>query len=85
MKENSDINFLGVMGMFLYVSQDEDICNETYDEGYVCWETATERFKPVTPARAAKYCQSAATDTFGTGQMYVGFDLLADIKVPRKH
>ena len=60
-------------------------CGETQDDGYFCIETKGQRFKPVSPAVAAKYCESTAADTFGTGQMYVGFDLLADIKVPRKH
>ena len=59
-------------------------CDENDDEGYVCIETEKQRFKPVSPAVAAKYCESSAADSFGTGQMYVGFDLLADVKIPPK-
>ena len=59
-------------------------CDENDDEGYVCIETKEQRFRPVSPAAAAKYCKSSAADSFGTGQMYVGFDLLADVKVSRK-
>ena len=60
-------------------------CDENMDDGYFCIESKEQRFKPVSPAVAAKYCESSAADSFGTGQMYVGFDLVADIKVPRKH
>ena len=69
-----------------YIDELGDLnCDENNDEGYVCIESKEQRFKPVSPAAAAKYCESSAADTFGTGQMYVGFELLADIKVPRKH
>ena len=59
-------------------------CDENQDEGYYCIEKGKQRFKPVSPAVAAKYCESSAADSFGTGQMYVGFDLLADVKIPPK-
>ena len=68
-----------------YIDNVDDLnCDENQDDGYFCIESKEQRFKPVSPAVAAKYCESSAADTFGTGQMYVGFELLADIKVPRK-
>ena len=82
-----DLNSLGVAAPFIYGAlniDDEGNCNDNDDEGYYCIELGKQRFKPVSPAAAAKYCESSAADTFGTGQMYVGFDLLADIKIPRK-
>ena len=76
---------LGFAVVFAYANIDnEENCDENEDEGYFCIELGKQRFKPVSPAVAAKYCESSAADTFGTGQMYVGFDLLADIKIPRK-
>ena len=67
-------------------SEDPNNCNNNSDDDeiYFCIESKEQHFKPVSPAVAAKYCESSAADTFGTGQMYVGFELLADIKVPRK-
>ena len=55
--------------------------NSDDDEIYYCIETKGQRFKPVSPAVAAKYCESTAADIFGTGQKYVEIDLLADVKV----
>ena len=85
-----DLTTLGAWGGFFYAGLDIDEedngnCNESSNNDYFCIETEKQRFKPVSPAVAAKYCESNATDIFGTGQMYVSFDLLADIKVPRKH
>ena len=83
---------LGIMTPLYYDALEENgeingykNCDENMDEGYYCIEKGVQRFKPVSPAVAAKYCESSAADTFGTGQMYVGFDLLADIKVPRDY
>ena len=82
---------LGIMTPLYYDALEENgeingykNCDENMDEGYYCIEKGVQRFKPVSPAVAAKYCESSAADSFSTGQMYVGFDLLADIKVPRK-
>ena len=83
-----DLTSLGFATPFVYGGldiDDEGNCNDNDDEGYYCIELGKQRFKPVSPAAAAKYCESSAEDAFGTGQMYVGFELLADIKVPRKH
>ena len=87
----SDPTNLGI-GTILYLpSIDENgeingsqNCDENQDDGYFCIETKEQHFKPVSPAVAAKYCESSAADSFGTGQMYVGFDLLADIKITPK-
>ncbi len=88
----SDPTLLGVGAILYYANIDENgeisghqNCDDNDDDGYFCIETKEQRFKPVSPAVAAKYCESTAADSFGTGQMYVGFDLLADIKVPRKY
>ena len=88
----SDPTLLGVGAILYYANIDENgeisghqNCDDNDDDGYFCIETKEQRFKPVSPAAAAKYCESSAADSFGTGQMYVGFDLLADIKVPRKY
>ena len=83
----SDLTDLGSIFYIAYYIDDVDDlnCDENQDDGYFCIESKEQRFKPVSPAVAAKYCESSAADTFGTGQMYVGFELLADIKVPRKH
>ena len=86
--DSSDPTSLGVGAIFYYGGMDiddEDNCDENMDDVYFCIELGKQRFKPVSPAAAAKYCESSAADSFGTGQMYVGFDLLADIKVPRKY
>ena len=63
--------------------EDPNNCNNNSDDDeiYFCIESKEQHFKPVSPAVAAKYCESTAADIFGTGQMYVGFDLLADVKV----
>ena len=86
--KDADPTTLGFWVLFVYANA-SDIgdynCDENDDQEYYCIETKEQRFKPVSPAVAAKYCESNATDIFGTGQMYVSFDLLADIKVPRKH
>ncbi len=84
--ETSDKDLFGEYSGFLYTifssGKDNGInCNENLGEAYACIETKEQRFKPVSPAVAAKYCKSFAADSFGTGQMYVGFDLLADVKV----
>ncbi len=55
--------------------------NSDDDEIYFCIESKEQHFKPVSPAVAAKYCESTAADIFGTGQKYVEIDLLADVKV----
>ena len=88
----SDQNAIGVGAHLYYGGLEENgeinghqNCDENMDDGYFCIELGKQRFKPVSPAAAAKYCESSAADSFGTGQMYVGFDLLADIKVPRKY
>ena len=83
----SDLTNLGdIFYIAYYIDNVDDLnCDENQDDGYFCIESKEQRFKPVSPAVAAKYCESSAADTFGTGQMYVGFELLADIKVPRKH
>ena len=88
----SDPTLLGAAAILylLYMDENGEIsghqnCDDNDDDGYFCIETKEQRFKPVSPAVAAKYCESTAADSFGTGQMYVGFDLLADIKVPRKY
>ena len=84
----SDPDYLGgnIFFVHYYIDNVEDLnCDENQDDGYFCIETEKQRFRPVSPAVAAKYCESSAADAFGTGQMYVGFDLLADIKVPVKH
>ena len=84
----TDLDNLGAFALYVYAFLDIDYegnCNDNDDEGYACIELGKQRFKPVSPAVAAKYCKSFAADSFGTGQMYVGFDLLADIKVPRKN
>ena len=89
----SDPTLLGVGAILYYANIDENgeihgsdlkNCDENDDEGYVCIETGKQRFRPVSPAAAAKYCESSAADSFGTGQMYVGFDLLADVKITPK-
>ena len=83
----TDLDNLGFLALFAYDSMDIDNeynCSENNNDSYFCIEKGQQRFKPVSPAVAAKYCESSAADTFGTGQMYVGFDLLADIKVPKK-
>ena len=83
--KDADPTTLGFWVLFVYANA-SDIgdynCDENDDQEYYCIETKEQRFKPVSPAVAAKYCKSFAADTFGTGQMYVAFDLLADIKVP---
>ena len=83
--KDADPTTLGFWVLFVYANA-SDVgdynCDENDDQEYYCIETKEQRFKPVSPAVAAKYCKSFAADTFGTGQMYVGFDLLADIKVP---
>ena len=84
-----NLTTLGAWGGFFYAGLDIDEedngnCNESSNSDYCCIELGKQRFKPVSPAVATKYCESNATDIFGTGQMYVSFDLLADIKVPRK-
>ena len=86
-KENIHLESLGSVVLLVYAwtgDNNPNNCNDTYDDAYYCVEFGKQRFKPVSPAAAAKYCESSAADSFGTGQMYVGFDLLADIKVPRK-
>ncbi len=83
----SDPDYLGgnIFFVHYYIDNVEDLnCDENQDDGYFCIESKEQRFRPVSPAVAAKYCKSLAADSFGTGQMYVGFELLADIKVPRK-
>ena len=83
--DSSNPTNLGFGVLFVYANASDlgDYnCDENDDQEYFCIETEKQRFKPVSPAVAAKYCKSFAADSFGTGQMYVGFDLLADIKVP---
>ena len=77
----------GIWILFAYAAMTdfEYNCSESNDQEYYCIEIEKQRFKPVSPATATKYCESTAADTLGIGQKYVGFDLLADIKVPRKH
>ena len=91
MDYSPDITVLGV-GAILYLANIDENgeingsqnCDENLDNGYGCIEIGKKRFKPVSPAVAAKYCESSAADSFGTGQMYVGFDLLADVKISPK-
>ena len=85
--KNAQPDNLGLWVLFAYaaLTNFEYNCSESNYQEYYCIELGKQRFKPVSPAVAAKYCESSAEDAFGTGQMYVGFDLLADIKVPRKH
>ncbi len=81
-----DITSNGLGILFAYGNIDNgDNCNENANpDYYYCIEIGKQRFKPVSPSVAAKYCESSAVDTFDTGQMYVSFDLLADIKAPKK-
>ncbi len=80
-----DLGYGALWGYAFTLSSDQSAnCNDASlnDAAYYCIEFGKQRFKPVSPAVAAKYCESFAADSFGTGQMYVKFDLLADIKVP---
>ena len=82
--EDAGATIIWVHAMLLgSTSEDPNNCNNNSDDDeiYFCIESKEQHFKPVSPAVAAKYCESTATDIFGTGQMYVSFDLLADVKV----
>ncbi len=70
--------------LLVSTSEDPNNCNNNSDDDeiYFCIESKEQHFKPVSPAVAAKYCESTAADIFGTGQKYVEIDLLADVKVP---